>query len=234
MNIVKTILLAGAAYMFSREENSSKIEDLEKRISQLIAENFQAEDAMQQLRDEYEGDLKGRLECFLTVRASRISWWGDYWNSGFQLMVKNIGTQPITISAIRVFWTVDSQTSILSPWTTSAYTIQPDTSKTITLYGFKNKNHFKTIQEIKDIEQQFKDSGENKTTKEYNRRLTVVADADFVQSVNGRNMYRSLKNIPGIMIGMIDGRIFDPHRFENGTEIKSINDVKNPSSENEK
>lgn len=231
MNLLKAILLGGAAYLaFKGGKSSAKsqVEELNDQLDELAAEVIKQDEEMDNLRSQYEGNLQNRLECWLTVHASRITWWGNNWNSQFDLRIKNIGTTPCNIIGIRVFWTCEGRKSILVPWTTSAYTIQPGKSVTVRLSGFENKHHFGTVNDIKVLEEMFKSSG--KSGDEFIKHLPLICEADIIESSNGEQKAGQLKNFAGELIAVTDGRIYYPHHAKNGTEVEEINRVVSPSN----
>lgn len=215
MNTLKVIALGAAAYFAFGKDGGSykkKIEDLEKRLDEAAATAATAQEDMQKLKDQYEGDLRDRVTVMVRGAVSRISWWGDYWNSEFRMNVTNTSPVNITLAGVRLYWTVNGLKSRLIPWTTSSYVIKPKETVTVILYGFQNENHFNSVAEIKEIEKIFKDSGENKEKQTYKKVLPMLCEADFVLVQNGQKYKYALKNIPGTLTGYTDGRVFDPHK----------------------
>ena len=253
MSPLKAISLGAAAYLFLNEGDSGsssnsfkkQIEDLtnrlsdaadqaaakykeyEERIDELTAQVITAQDDAQNIINQYEGDLKNRVQVYVSAKVSRISFWFDYWNSEFRMTVKNISPVNITLGGVRLYWTVNGQKSILTPWTTSSYVIQPGNTVTVVLYGFQNENHFANVPEIQAIEKLFKDSGENKSSKTYKLEMPMLCEADFVLLQNGEKFKYALKDIPGTLVGYTDGRVFDPHksRAEQEKAKKSFDEI---------
>lgn len=242
MNIVTTILLGGAAYLYlsgrkEQERLNDVINDLNKKNDELAADVVIANAKNDDLKDEFLGSFRDRMQAKLTVYISRVGWAGDYWNSTFDLRLTNVSKQAITLSAIRVFWSCMGRKSSMVPWTDASYTIQPGKTITIKLYAFNNKNHFLSIPDIQYIENLLKESGKDPNNKDlYKKHLPVVCEMEALQSVNGKNFLQVLKNFNGELIGYTDGRVWHPYKWENGTDdkiAKAFNEAEKDKDEQE-
>ena len=238
MNIVTTILLVGAAYLYlsgrkEQERLNNVIDDLNKKNDELAADLVVSESKNDDLKDEFLGDLKDRITCVMRAYVSRINpmYKGRFWNSEFLLDIKNISSQPITIGAIRVFWSVEGRKSSLVPWTTSTYTINPGQKITIRLYGFNNKNHFLNDSDIDYIQSELISEGFNPTIRDqYMHAIRMNCEMDVVQVANGQkfaHVYKGKdgKGFNGALYAHTDGRVYSPFKWENGTDIQAINEV---------
>lgn len=232
--MIKTILVAGAAYYLANMKSENDIETLKDNLSEEQARNVDLEAAYEQLKNQEGGELHGDLKCYLTVYASRIANVGDNWNSGYELTIKNTGTVTRNISAVRVFWTIAGRKCTWSAWSNSPYVLKPGVEMTIRLYGAHLKFHFKTRQDIRDVEKLITAGGKRKDdTWRYVNELPIECEAQFILTANGNSFARALKGFPGVLIARTGERIYYPYRLTNGTDVKAINDIVNPPKEDE-
>ena len=242
MNILKTILLGGAAYYALKNGVGSS--DMQKQLDELSEENdalrVQLIDKEQELKDEKNkaaGELQGQLNAFLYVRASRVKGIVKTWHTGYDLIVTNTGNVTRCISAVRVFWTAEGYTSIWSPWSTSAYTLKPGQSVKMILNGTYFKKIFNTNSDVTAVANMF---GDAKSGSEYVKRIPLKCEAEFILAANGQTFCQQLKDFDGELKAYTDHRIIYPYSEVNGTNQKDINKAiedekerRNPSTEDE-
>lgn len=219
MNLIKTILLSAAVYMFAKKDGESKVQDLEKKMEEILDQTEKAIREANEERDKAEqftrGDLADRISCYLYLTASRVNNSGNTWNTKYILEVKNNGTLPFRFSAVRVFWSVKGYTSKLIPWQQGSYTVQPGKSVEVTLKGFYLKKAFNSVPDIQRIESYFK----TRNGQRFNEELELECDAEFIVTSQAVAETKAIKGFKGRLTGYHYGYIYHPYTTINGDEL---------------
>ena len=216
MDLLALILAGAAVYLLTKKNYEEKISDLEKDNDKIIVENQQKEDEIEKLQNQIKGELNGRIECFMEVYASCVTTGlGDNWNTGYDLIVKNISSNNISIGGVRVFWSAAGHRSIWSPWSVEPITLKPGVETTIRLFGTKDAWHFNGEAAIKAVESEIYKKGKyydsELKTNVFNP-LPIDCDAEFILTAQGTNYLRTVKDFPGELIGLDNIWIHRPNK----------------------
>ena len=235
VGFLKSILIAGGVYCLANASKDKEIKELEGQIASHEAQDADWEYKYNQLKNQVEGELEGRLKCYMIVNMSYGSMRYESepnWHTGYLLKIKNEGTTKINIDSLRVFWTCEGRRSTWSPWTTAPYTIKPGQEISIRLYGAFNRWHFGTKADILAINSLLAGKGTDKDAM-YKNVLPITCDAQFIISSDQKLYVQQLKNFPGQLIGFRNQNIYSPWKITNGTDVKAINDQVNPPKDDE-
>lgn len=165
-------LALAAGYIYQKEQDfAEQMKKINKSLSEQKARNLELQDKInqqmiqlnqdvdQKLQEEgYKTDLANYLKCTAEIHLSGM---GDkFWMAAFWVNIHNTLAKRVTISGIRMTWTVDGYTSIWMPYFKGTLYIGADSWQEVRLSSAYNRKLFDTKNERKAVKKVAKADGE--------------------------------------------------------------------------